>query len=324
MRQVWRVALLAALAGAACANDDVSSVIVSGSSTVAPISALVAEDFQTTRPETSVTVDGPGTGDGFQLFCDGEVDVTGASRPIKDEEAADCRAAGVDFVELAVAYDGIAVLTSPANTAVDCLSFADLYALAGPESKGVTRWSRAEPLARELGSTTTLPDLELVMIAPGEESGTYDSFIELAFHGVAEARVEAGAISDDQVAQTRPDYQASSDDNVILQGIEGARGAFGWVGFAFAHEAGDAVKLIEIDAGDGCVAPTPATIADGSYPISRPLFVYVNKAAASTNPVVADYIDFYLGDGMAVVEEVGYVRLPADQLARSRAVWEAR
>ena len=299
-------------------------VLVSGSSTVAPISALVAELFQEENGDVAVNVDGPGTGDGFQLFCDGETDIADASRPIKDEELAACEENGIAYVELEIAIDGLTVMTSPDNDAVECLTYEDLYALVGPESQGIDTWSDAQELATELGSSTELPDLDLSITAPGEESGTYDSFTELVFKDVAEARVESGAITEDQAATTRPDYQASADDNVIIQGIGGAEGSLGWVGFAFAEEAGDQIKELEIDGGDGCVAPSTETVADGSYPLSRSLYIYVNTANAAENPAVAAYVDYFLEDGITAVEETGYVALPDDRLADTRAAWEGR
>jgi phosphate transport system substrate-binding protein len=306
-------------------GDSVSGeVIISGSSTVAPISALVAELFQDDNGDVSVTVDGPGTGDGFQLFCEGETDISDASRPIKEEEAAACDEAGIEFIELKIAFDGLTVMTNPANDSVECLTFADLYALIGPESQGVDGWADAQELATELGSTTELPDVDLSINGPGEESGTYDSFIEIALADIAEARVEAGALDEASAESTRPDYQASADDTVIIQGIAGDEGSLGWVGFAFAEEAGDAIKEIEVDGGDGCVAPSAETIADGSYPLSRALYIYVSATAAEENPAVAAYIDHYLGDGVTAVEESGYVPLPDDQLAETQAIWEAR
>lgn len=327
-----------ALLAAACGGDDdddtasaggassdvAGEVIVSGSSTVAPISGLVAELFQEENGDVSVTVDGPGTGDGFQLFCQDDIDIADASRPIKEEEAAACEENGVTYVELKIAFDGLTVMTNPANDAVACLTFADLYAIAGPESQGIDRWSDAAELAAELGSTTELPDLDLSITAPGEESGTYDSFVELAWKSIGEDRAASGAITEDEIATSRPDYQASADDNVIIQGIAGADGAFGWVGFAFAEEAGDQVKEIEIDGGDGCVAPSADTIADGTYPLSRELFIYVNAARATDSAAVAAYVDYFLHDGIAAVEETGYVPLPDEQLAETRSAWEGR
>ncbi len=299
---------------AACVRDT-ETVVVSGSSTVEPISIAVAEGFADRRDSVSISVDGPGTGDGFELFCDGLIDINDASSKIKPEQIEQCEASGVDFVELQIANDGIAVLTNPANEAVDCLTLADIYALVGPESQGVGRWSDAEPLAAELGSSTRLPDADLDVVGPGEESGTFASFVELV---VEEFNEDRG-----QEATTRPDYQASSDDNIILQGVGGSPASFGWVGFAFAREA-DGVKVLEVDGGDGCIAPTPETIGDGSYPISRPLFIYVNAEAAEESPVLEAFVDFYLHDAIDSVEEVGYVALTDEDLAATRARWASR
>jgi phosphate transport system substrate-binding protein len=301
---------------ATSATGDLSgSILISGSSTVEPISIAVAERFVEEHPGVDISVDGPGTGDGFELFCSGETDVSDASRAIKDEEAEACAENGIEFVELLVGNDGIAVLTSEANDAVECLTLADLYALVGPESQGFSRWSDAQDLADELGSSTELPDAPLDVTGPGEESGTYDSFVELVIEEFNEDR--------DSAAETRPDYQASADDNVIIQGIQGSDTSFGWVGFAFAEEA-SGVREIEVDGGDGCVAPTPETIADGSYPISRPLFIYVNVAKAEENPALAAFIDYYLEDAISSVSDVGYVDLADDDLDATRERWTSR
>jgi phosphate transport system substrate-binding protein len=305
-------------------SDVAGDVIVSGSSTVEPISIRVAELLEESAPDVLVDVDGPGTGDGFELFCNGETDISDASRPINEEEVAACEANGVEFIELKVAFDGISVLTNPANDSIECLSFADLYALIGPEADGFGSWTDGQELAAELGSSTELPDAPLDISGPGEESGTYDSFIELVFGDIAEARLESGAITEDVAETTRPDYQSSPDDTVIIQNIEGSDSSLGWVGFAFAEEAGDGVKELEVDGGDGCVAPSAESIADGSYPISRALYIYVSAASADENPGVAAYVDYYLGEGISAVEEVGYVNLPDDQLAESISAWEAR
>jgi phosphate transport system substrate-binding protein len=305
-------------------EEEQEPVIVSGSSTVEPISIAVAERFASVGGAAEVNVDGPGTGDGFELFCNGETDINDASRPIEPEEIASCEGNGVEFVELEIAIDGLSVLTSTANEAVDCLSLADLYALVGPEAEGVGDWSDAQDLATELGSSTELPDARLDITGPGEESGTYDSFVELALADIAEERFEAGAITEEQVETTRPDYSSQSDDTAILQGIEGSDSSLGWVGFAYAEGAGDQVKELEIDGGDGCVAPTEETIADGSYPLSRTLYIYVNEARAEENPAVKAYVDYFLRGGISAVEEVGYVALPEDRLTESRRVWSAK
>ena len=317
------------LAGCGTSGDDAGAgdrlegdVTVSGSSTVEPISIRVAELFEDIEPDVVVNVDGPGTGDGFKLFCEGETDISDASRAIKAEEAETCEENGIEFVELKIAFDGISVVTSPKNK-LDCLNFADLYALIGPESQGFERWSDATALAKELGSTTALPDGPLDITAPGEESGTYDSFIELALADIAEARVEQGKLEEVDVESSRPDYSSQSDDNAIITGVKGSSTALGWVGFAFAEEAGTSIRELAVSAepsGD-CVSPSRDTIADGSYPLSRPLFIYVSKTAAEDNPAVRAYVDFYLDEGMAAVEEVGYVRLPDEQFKATVDAW---
>jgi phosphate transport system substrate-binding protein len=295
------------------------SIVVSGSSTVEPISTGVAELFKAANPDWNYSIEGPGTGDGFKRFCAGETDISDASRAIKDEEAATCAAAGIEYIELKIAYDGMAILTSVDNTAVSCLSFADIYALVGPESTGFAKWSDGQAIATELGSSTTLPDADLVITGPGEESGTFDSFVEIVLAGIAEDR--------GQDATTRPDYGSSANDNVIIEGITGSSTSFGWVGLAFAEENKGEVKEIEVskDVNGTCVAPSAETVSDGSYPVSRPLFIYVKQESAA-KPEVAAYVDFYLADGTIpkVLETVPYVNLPADELAATQATWDGR
>jgi phosphate transport system substrate-binding protein len=336
-----RPALAGILAGAvllaACSNTGSSgesagpsvapvtgTLTISGSSTVEPITSIVAEDFQAANPDVEYTVDGPGTGDGFALFCNGETDISDASRPIKDEEATACADKGIHYVELKVGIDGISVITSPANDAATCLSFLDLYALLGPESQNFANWSDGDALAGELASLdgfgdshAPYPDVPLDVTAPGEESGTYDTFVEFAISKIAGER--------EQDAVTRPDYTASGDDNVIIEGISGSDSSLGWVGFAFADENKDSVKLLEVDGGDGCVAPTPETIASGDYPMSRPLFIYVNTDKEATNPAITAFVDYYLSDtGIAAVTEADYIALTADELAATRSTWDSR
>lgn len=293
------------------------TITISGSSTVEPVSNLVAEAFRADNPDVDITVDGPGTGDGFALFCDGETDISDASRPIKDEEAQLCADNGVEFTELKIGIDGLTVLTNPANDAVECLSNADLYALLGPESEGFASWSDADGLAEELGDTQAAPypDAPLDVFAPGEESGTYDSFVELVFEDLAEERgVEAFA---------RADYNASPNDNVIVQGLSGSDTSLGWVGFAFFAENRDALKALEVADEDGeCVAPTEETIASNEFPLSRDLFIYVNDAKAGDNAALASFVDYYLSDeGIANVSEAGYVQLADEDLQSTRDAW---
>jgi phosphate transport system substrate-binding protein len=296
------------------------SITVSGSSTVEPISAAVAEWLAEANPDFTFSVEGPGTGDGFARFCAGETDISDASRAIKDAEVQTCADNGIEFVELKIAYDGLSVLTSIDNDAVACLSFADIYALVGPESQGFGSWSDAASIAAELGSQTSFPDADLTITGPGEESGTFDSFVELVITPIAKER--------GQDETTRPDYTSSANDNVIIEGITSSPTSFGWVGLAFAEENADVVKEIAIskEPGGECVEPNAETVSDGSYPISRPLFIYVNKAKAAENPAVAAYVDFYLAEGTisTVLERVPYVNLPADELDATRASWDAR
>jgi phosphate transport system substrate-binding protein len=302
-------------AGTTGEGDLSGSIVISGSSTVLPISSLVAEVFNETNPDVSISVDGPGTGDGFELFCNGETDISDASRPIDEEEVAACEGNGIGYTELEVGIDGIAVMTSPDNDAISCLNFGDLYSLVGPESEGFGSWSDANALAADAGGTGSFPDLPLVITAPGEESGTYDSFIEIALEGIAEERA--------QEATTRKDYQSSADDNVIIQGIAGAEGSFGWVGFAYYVENSSSVKAIQIDGGSGCVEPTVETIADGSYPISRSLYIYVNNAKAAENPALRAFVDFYTTEDVlgGLVSEVGYVSLPSERVSATQEAW---
>ncbi|MFM2072872.1 MAG: hypothetical protein RLZZ623_3136 [Actinomycetota bacterium] len=295
-------------------------VFVTGSSTVEPISIKVGElAKELSGGDLAVTVEGPGTGDGFKKFCAGEGDVTGASRKIKDEEATTCKDGGINYLELQVGIDGLTVATSPKNTAVECLDVPALYALLGPESEGFEKWSDANALATELGSKyVPLPDAPLVVTGPGEESGTYDTMVEFIAKKLATDRKVDVAL--------RADYASSGNDNLIVEGIEGSDSSLGWVGYAYYKAEASRMKAIAIESKDGaCVAPTDATIADGSYPFSRNLYVYVNLDKAAANPAVASYIDLYLSEqGMGQVTAAGYISQTADQLTASRDAWAGR
>lgn len=291
------------------------SLNISGSSTVEPITSLVAEKFQAQNPGVQIAVDGPGTSDGFELFCNGETDINDASRAIKEEEIAACAEAGIEPLEIEIGLDALTVIGNPASP-LACLNFGDLYALFGPESEGFTSWSDADALAAQVGGTGGFPDASLTIVAPGEESGTYGSFIEIALEDIMEER--------GQDTNLRPDYQISADDNVIIENAAGTESGLGFVGFSFAINAGDAVKAFEIDGGSGCVAPGEATVIDGTYPIARSLYVYVNPNRVAENPALAPFVDFYLSDeGIASVTEVQYVALPTDRLEASRGAWDS-
>jgi ABC-type phosphate transport system substrate-binding protein len=217
---------------------------------------------------------------------------------------------------------GTASQAAAGATPPECLSFADIYALVGPESDEVATWADAATIAGELGSETEFPaDLEISITAPGEESGTFDSFVELVLAGYVEERAQP------EDATTRlTQYQSSSNDNAIIDGIANTAGSFGWVGFAFYEESLDRVRAFSISAepnGD-CIEPTAETIADNSYPISRDLYIYVNKGKLAENPAVTAYVDFYLADGTidGILETVPYVPL-GDALAETQATWTA-
>jgi phosphate transport system substrate-binding protein len=305
------------------------SVDIHGSSTVEPITSAVAEKFAADNPDFDFVVGDEGTGDGFaDFFCTGDSDISDASRQIKEEEAAQCADAGVEYTELQIGYDGLSVITSVDDADVTCLSFLDIYALLGPESEGFTKWSDANDLAAtlegELGtdfgeSHAPYPDSDITIAGPGEESGTFDSFNELVIAGIAEAR---GVPEEEWVV--RPDYTSSSNDNDIVTGIGGSPSSLGWVGLHFAEENASTIKALEVDGGDGCVAPNSGTVSDKTYPISRPLFFYVNNGKVAENAALAPFVDFYLSDdGISSVTEEGYVALPDDQLADTRSAWES-
>jgi phosphate transport system substrate-binding protein len=334
---------------AACGGDDEStestettapsggglsgSIFVTGSSTVEPITTAVGKRFSDANPGVAIAVEGPGTGDGFAKFCNGEADVADASRAIKGSEVEKCTENGVDFIELKVAVDGLSVITSVNNEAIECVSFADLWVLLGPDATGRNNWADANDAAADLeaqiGSeagtiNAPYPDAPLTVTAPGEESGTYDSFVEIALGKVAKL-IEA---EDDDA---RPDYVASPNDNVIVEGISQNATSLGWVGFAFVEENLDRIKPLAVDGGKGCVAPTNDTIASGEFPIARPLYIYVSVPALESNPALAPFIDFYMSDdGFGVIGtdvaagQVPYVQLADDELSSTRGVWEAR
>lgn len=330
------LAMAVALLGAACAPDDTSnaspgagdgseelsgSIAISGSSTVEPVSVAVAEKFNAENPGVEISVDGPGTSDGFEVFCNGETDISDASRAISQEELDACAANDIEVVELKVAIDGLSVITSTENDFAECLSFADLWVLLGPEAEGFNTWSDANQLGEKYGASgVPYPDQPLVITAPGEESGTFGSFVELVFEPFVE---EEGLTKYEEDVAPRPDYQASANDNVIVEGVSGTPSSLGWVGYAFFTANEDKLKALEIDGGEGCVGPNPETIASGEYPISRPLFIYVNKQKLEENPATQAYVDFYLSDeGLASAEEVGYVALDEAAVEETLSVWE--
>ena len=290
----------AADAGAADAGSGVSGEIqIDGSSTVFPISEAMAEEFQIANPDTRVTVGVSGSGGGFKKFCAGETDISNASRPIKDEEVALCDEAGIDFIEVPIAYDGITLVTNPENDWAQCLSVEQLNTMWSPEAEGsVDNWNQIDP---------EFPDEPLELFGPGTDSGTFDYFTD-------EVNGEEGA--------SRGDYTASEDDNVIVTGVESTGGGLGYFGYAYYEENQDQLKSVEVENEEGeCIAPSRETIADGSYnPMSRPLYFYVKKEAYDTKPQVKAFVDYQLAaENGELVQEAGYITLPDDALTAAKS-----
>jgi phosphate transport system substrate-binding protein len=261
---------------------------IDGSSTVYPITEAVAEEFQKAKRGTvKVTVGISGTGGGFKKFSRGDTDISDASRPIVKKEMDACKEAGIEYIELPVAYDGIAVMVNPRNNWVTSMTPADLKKIWEPAAEGkVTRWNQVNP---------KWPDVPLKLYGPGVDSGTFDYFTEAI---VGKSRASRG------------DFTASEDDNVLVQGIATDRGALGFFGYAYYAENTDKLKIVPIDAGKGLVTPSENTIMGGTYePLSRPIFIYVNKKAAE-RPEVKEFVEFYLKHAPKLVKQVKYVPLP--------------
>jgi len=284
---------IAFLLAASCGGGGQEGGIIriDGSSTVFPITEAVAEEFQKENP-ARVTIGVSGTGGGFKKFCSGETAITGASRPIKPTEIELCGGHGVDYIELPVAYDGIAVVVHPDNDWVDHLTVEELKVLWQPEAQTkVVRWSQVRQ---------GWPDEEIHLFGPGVDSGTFDYFTK--------------AIVGEEHA-SRGDFTSSEDDNVLVQGISTDGLALGFFGYAYYAENSGKLRLMPVDDGDegngaGPIAASPTTVADGTYqPLSRPIFIYVDKGAAERAEVQA-FVDFYLRNATVLVEEVGYIALP--------------
>ena len=310
------------------ASELEGAFLISGSSTVYPIVLDQAEAFQGISPGVAITVEGPGSGDGAKKFCAGEALIANASRVYKDEEVVLCEDNDIEFIELRRAIDGITVITSPENDLVDCVSFNDLHALLSEDAFGSDDWADANVRTAEWGGTTFAP-APLDVFAPGEESGTYDSFAEIVIESVASGATGIDTASHDLADPIRPDYAASTNDTVILQGIESSRYSLGWVGYAFAQEAADAGQAIMLDVraedGGDCVSPSPTTIADATFPIARFLYTYVNADAAANDPAVGAFVDYMMSDvGLESVRTAGYVDLSAADQVRAQAIWDSR
>ncbi len=300
------VVLVAALALSACGGQSsggetgngengsaLSGTVASdGSSTVSPLTEAAATEFAGIEPDVQVTVATSGTGGGFKTFCAGETDLSNASRPIKDEEAAICEEEGIEFTEIVIANDGLSVVVNPENDWIDCITVEQLNTIWAPESEGVvTNWSQVDP---------SFPDEPLTLYGAGTDSGTFDYFTDV-ING------EEGA--------SRTDYSPSEDDNVTIQGVSGELGAMGYFGLSYLEENADVLKGLEVDGGDGCVFPSTETVQDGSYtPLGRPLFIYVNNASYSDNAAVQAFVDYYVENAVTVAEAALFVPLTDDQI----------
>lgn len=268
-------------------------IVIDGSSTVYPVTQAAAEEFAQYAKDVRVSVGIAGTGGGFKKFCAGETDIQDASRPIDAAEKAACAQAGVEYIELPVAFDALSVVTSPKNNFVTCLTVAELKKIWEPDAQGkITNWNQVR---------ASFPDKSLKLFGAGTDSGTFDYFTQ-AINGKEKS--------------SRGDYQASEDDNVLVQGVSGDENALGYFGLAYLVENQGKVKAVSVDAkGDGnCVAPSQETVKDGTYqPLSRPIFIYVKKSA-TTRPEVQEFVKFYLGKSFTPLissREVGYVPLDA-------------
>ncbi|MBA2506488.1 MAG: PstS family phosphate ABC transporter substrate-binding protein [Thermoleophilaceae bacterium] len=303
------VSALLALSVAACGDDDEDtstggssggeesqnlsgSIRIDGSSTVGPFAQAAAEEFQGQNPNVKVAVGTSGTGGGFEKFCAGETDISNASRPIKDdEEVPVCKKEGVDYSEVQVANDGIAVVSNT-ETKIDCMTTAQLKELWATDK--VKKYNEIDP---------KFPDTEVSLFGPGTDSGTFDFFTD-------EINGEEG--------KTRKDYQPSEDDNVLVQGVEGEAGGSGYFGFSFYEGNADKLNLIGVDDGDGCVKPSAETIQDGSYkPLARPIFMYPS-AKALQRPEVKAFMDYILENQEAIAEASQIVPMTPEQVEESK------
>lgn len=275
------------------------TITIDGSSTVYPITQAVAEEFMAEHPGVNVTVGVSGTGGGFQKFTRGEIEISNASRPIEADEQAAAEEAGIEYTELQVALDGIAVVVNPQNDWVDHLTVGELKRIWEPNST-VRTWRDVRP---------EWPDEPIRLYGPGTDSGTFDYFTEAVVG-------KEGA--------SRTDYTASEDDNQLVTGVANDKYALGYFGFAYYVENRDKLRAVPIDGGRGPVEPTEETIASGSYtPLSRPLFIYVNNEAYRTRPEVRAFVDYYLEVVGELAPEVGYIPLPDEVLAEQVAKLEA-
>jgi phosphate transport system substrate-binding protein len=264
-----------------------------GSSTVAPLVTLAAERFRKQEPGVKVTVGVSGTGGGFERFCAGETDLSDASRPIEDEEKAACEKKHIQFRELQVANDGLTIVVNPDNDWVDCLTVDQLKKIWEPGSK-VKSWKDVDD---------SFPDEKLELFGPGTDSGTFDYF--------------TGAIVGEEGA-SRSDYSATEDDNVIVNGVSGGKGALGYIGLSYVEQNKGELKAVPVDGGDGCVAPSVETVQDGSYkPLSRPLLVYARPDTLQDRLEVTEFLTFLIENQRSLARAALFVPMTDEQASKS-------
>jgi phosphate transport system substrate-binding protein len=272
---------------------------IDGSSTVAPLMTFAAERFRRDEPAVKVSVGVSGTGGGFERFCRGETDLSNASRQIEDEEKAICKKNGIRWLELPVANDGLSVVVNPDNTWATCLTVEQLKRIWEPGSK-VDTWRDLDP---------SFPDTDMNLYGPGTDSGTFDYFTD--------------AIVGEE-GKSRSDYSASEDDNVIVRGVSNEKGSLGYLGLSYLLENEGRLKAVEVDGGDGCVAPAVDTVQDGRYkPLSRPLFTYVNSDALAEKPAVEPFLTFLLENEPQLARGSKFVPMTVAQLDEAKTALEA-
>jgi phosphate transport system substrate-binding protein len=283
------------LVAAGCGGGDGGggAITADGSSTVGPFTTKAAEDFRAEDPDARVTVGISGTGGGFERFCAGETDISNASRSIDEDEIATCEENGIEYVELEVVLDALTNVVNKENDWATCLTVDQLNAIWKPGSK-VSNWNQVDP---------SFPDVALKLFGAGTDSGTFDYFTEV-ING------DGGA--------SRSDFSATEDDNVTVQGVAGDRGALGYFGFSYYEENQGRLQALEVDGGDGCVAPSVEAAQDGTYtPLSRPLFIYVKQSSLDDNETLRDFVRFALENAQTIAEEALYVPLGQEQLDAS-------
>jgi phosphate transport system substrate-binding protein len=282
--------------------DAAGLIVADGSSTVAPITLRVAQEFNIQFPKVDVQVLISGTGGGFKKFCSGETDISDASRPIKESEAELCAQNGIEYVEIPVAFDGLAVLANLENDFLICLTTAELKAIWEPEAEGqATLWNNIRP---------TFPSEPISLFGAGFDSGTYDYFTQ-------------AIVGEEGVSRT--DFFGSEDDNKLVQGVAADPNALGFFGYAYYDQNRDKLKLISVDGGNGCVEPNTETVARGLYqPLSRPLFIYINRDRIDKKPEIDAFIDFYLSHAPFLVDDVGYIPLTDQIYELAKARYTAR